>query len=99
MAKRSEAAAPRRRPLARRPEARTSARRNGGRMRRLDRDRVWVVSDELPSKIPVLPAEIEVIETYFGALLDELLADHKSGRPGLPVAPSSGTLPGKEKPE
>ncbi|BEV46093.1 hypothetical protein CRBSH125_22760 [Afipia carboxidovorans] len=99
MTKRSEAAASRRRPLARRPETRSSARRNRGRMRRLDRDRVWVVSDELPSKIPVLPAEIEVIETYFGALLDELLADHKGGRPGLPVAPGSGTLPGKEKPE
>ena len=99
MTKRSEAAAPRRRPLARRPETRSSARRNGGRTRRLDRDRVWVVSDELPSKIPVLSAEIEVIETYFGALLDELLADHKGGRPGLPVAPGSGTLPGKDKSE
>lgn len=99
MTKRSEVAAPRRRPLARRPETRSSARRNSGRMRRLDRDRVWVVSDELPSKIPVLPAEIEVIETYFGALLDELLVNHKSGRPGLPDTSSSGTLPGKDKSE
>ncbi|WP_454001908.1 hypothetical protein [Afipia felis] len=57
------------------------------------------MSDELPPKIPVFPAEIEVIETYFGALLNELLADHKGGRPGLPVAPGSGTLPGKDKSE
>ncbi|MBN9289744.1 MAG: hypothetical protein J0H36_01165 [Hyphomicrobium denitrificans] len=99
MTKRSEAAASRSRPLARRPETRSSARRNSGRTRRLDRDRVWVVSDELPSKIPVLPAEIEVIETYFGALLDELLAGHTGSEPGLPIAGSSGTLPGKEEPE
>lgn len=60
---------------------------------------MWVVADELPPKMPILPAEIEVIETYFGALLDELLAGHARGRPGLPIANSSGTLPRKEEPE
>lgn len=99
MTGRSQAPAPQRHPLARRPETHSSARRNGGRTRRLDRDRVWVVSEGLPSKMPVLTAEIEVIETYFGALLDELLAGHAGDRPGLPIVGSSGTLRRKEEPE
>jgi hypothetical protein len=64
-----------------------------------DRERVWVVVEGLSSKMPVLPAEIEVIETYFGALLDELLASYAGGQPGLPIADSSGTLSRKEEPQ
>lgn len=99
MTRRSKAIAPRRRPMARPVEVRSSTRRTNGLIRRLERDRVWVVSEGLPSKMPVLPAEIEVIETYFGALLDELLAGHTGSEPGLPIAASSGTLPRKEEPE
>ena len=32
-----------------------------------------VVVDDLPRPMPVVPQEIEVIETYLSALLDELL--------------------------
>jgi hypothetical protein len=49
--------------------------------------------------MPVLPAEIEVIETYFGALLDELLAQYAPASSRLPPTASSGTLPGKEDTE
>lgn len=99
MTQRSCAPAIRRRPTARPVETRSSTQRNNGRTRRLERDRVWVVADELPPEMPIRPAEIEVIETYFGALLDEMLAGHARGRPGLPIADRSGTLLQKENPE
>jgi hypothetical protein len=87
-------------PRASRPaETRSSARRKNGRTSHLNRDRVWVVSDELPPEMPILPAEIEVIETYLGALLDELLAQYALGSSRLPPTASSGTLPGKEDTE
>ncbi|WP_164633864.1 hypothetical protein [Rhodopseudomonas sp. BR0G17] len=54
------------------------------------------MSDELPLQIPVLPAEIEVIETYFGAILDEFLGGHAPGRSRLQVSTRSGTLSQKE---
>lgn len=99
MTKRSTTAALRRRPLPRPPKVRSSARRVNVRRSRLDRDRVWAVSDELPLQIPVLPAEIEVIETYFGAILDEFLGGHAPGRSGLQVSTRSGTLSQKEDPK
>ena len=99
MTGRSKAIAPRRRPSARPAAARSPMRQTDRRTSRRDRERVWVLVEGLPSKMPVLPAEIEVIETYFGAFLDELLAGHTGGRPGLPIAGSSGTLPRKEEPE
>jgi uncharacterized protein YqeY len=34
----------------------------------------WVVVDNLPDLVPVSHDEIDVLETYLGALLDELLA-------------------------
>jgi hypothetical protein len=32
-----------------------------------------LVSDDLPARVPISRAELEVIETYFGSLIDELL--------------------------
>lgn len=34
----------------------------------------WTVHHGWPAEVPVTPAEIEVVETYLGGLLDELLA-------------------------
>lgn len=48
------------------------------RDRRSPDQRVWVVVDELPANAPVLPAEIDVIETYLGDLLDNLLSACRS---------------------
>jgi hypothetical protein len=43
-------------------------------VRRLDNE-MWHVSDEWPELAPVSPKEIDVLETFFGDLLDELLGD------------------------
>lgn len=34
----------------------------------------WTVHHGWPAEVPVTPAEVEVVETYLGGLLDELLA-------------------------
>jgi hypothetical protein len=36
---------------------------------------MWHVSDEWPELAPVSPKEIDVLETFLGDLLDELLED------------------------
>ena len=43
-----------------------SARENGA-------DKEWQVSDDLPHPTPVGRAEIEVLETYLGAQIDDIL--------------------------
>ena len=41
--------------------------------RRAKRDRTaWTVTDDWPEEVPVTEAEIEVFETWFGELFDEL---------------------------
>jgi len=59
-------------PRLRRTERRASTDRRQGR-RPSDR-RSWVVTNSLPASTPVFSAEIDVIETYLGELLDNLLA-------------------------
>lgn len=54
-----------------RTERRAGTDRRQGR-RPSDR-RSWVVINSLPANTPVFPAEIDVIETYLGELLNNLL--------------------------
>ena len=49
------------------------SRRSASQRRRIVGDN-WMVHHCWPAKVPVTPAEIEVVETYLGDLLDELLA-------------------------
>lgn len=39
----------------------------------------WELEDKLPAVLPVTPAEVEIFEAYFGAILDELLAKRARG--------------------
>lgn len=47
--------------------------RSAAQRRRVVSDN-WTVHDCWPAEVPVTPAEVEVVETYLGAVLDELLA-------------------------
>lgn len=67
-------AAPRARPDGPGRSVSTDRRRGG----RVHDQRAWVVVDALPASSPVLPAEIDVIETYLGDLLDSLLAARRT---------------------
>lgn len=59
-----------------------------------------IVVDDWPEPVPVTPAELHVIETYLGRLLDEILTPSgkqdrgepppKPARP-VPPTPSEGT--------
>lgn len=67
-----------------------------------ERERVPIIVDDWPDQVPVTPAEFDVIETYLGRLLDEILSP--SGKPSrreplldtrpiLATAPAKGTSP------
>ncbi len=48
------------------------SRRSASQRRRIVGE-TWTVHHCWPAEVPVTPAEIEVVETYLGGLLDELL--------------------------
>ncbi|RUM99893.1 hypothetical protein EET67_00725 [Pseudaminobacter arsenicus] len=50
------------------------ARRSAAQHARRRNEHHWAVVDDLPEPLPVIQAELEVIETYFGDLLNELLS-------------------------
>jgi hypothetical protein len=57
------------------PDASATGRRTARRpKRRRSFAPDWEIADELPAELPVTPAEVEIFEAYFGAVLDELLA-------------------------
>ena len=44
--------------------------------RRANRNRMtWTVTDDWPEEVPVIEAEIDVFEAWFGELFDELFGD------------------------
>lgn len=52
--------------------ARPPARRSGRPI--ADNPSAWTVTDDWPDEVPVSEAEIEVFETWFGDLFDELFS-------------------------
>ena len=59
------------------PDSPTALRREGdhrpARVRENGADKKWQVSDDLSRPTPVGRAEIEVLETYLGARIDDML--------------------------
>ena len=59
------------------PDNRTAPRQEGNHRpasaRMSAADKEWQVSDDLPRPTPVGRAEIEVLETYLGAQIDDIL--------------------------
>ena len=58
------------------PDGPNARRRNSELARPIRRDFTWavpVVVDDFPQEIPITRRELDVIETYLGALLDEAL--------------------------
>lgn len=49
-----------------------------------EREKGPIVVDDWPEQVPVTPAELKVIETYLGRLLDEILSP--TGKPEPPRA-------------
>jgi len=49
------------------------ARRSAAQRARRGSERPWNVIDNLPDQVPVTQAELDVIETYLGDLLDKFL--------------------------
>lgn len=49
------------------------SRRSASQRRRIVGDN-WMVQHCWPAEVPITAAEVEVVETYLGAVLDELLA-------------------------
>jgi hypothetical protein len=45
------------------------------RARRVDDASSWTVEDDLPRPIPVARAEIDVLETFLGRLIDDILRE------------------------
>lgn len=50
------------------------ARRSAAQRARRRDEHHWAVADDLSDPLPVTQAELDVIETYFGDLLNELLS-------------------------
>lgn len=54
-----------------------------------------IVVDDLPDAIPVTAAELEVIETYLGPLIDRLLAGAASRAVGTSSSTVNQEMPGR----
>lgn len=50
------------------------ARRSAAQHARCRNEHQWTVTDDLPEPLPVTAAELDVIETYLGDLLNDLLS-------------------------
>lgn len=50
----------------------------------------WTVENELPDPMPVVKAELDVIERYFGELLDAVFESNPRTMPAAPLAHRKG---------
>jgi hypothetical protein len=53
-------------------------------------DEFWTVDNEFPDPLPVTKAELDVIERYFGELLDAVFESNPRTMPAAPLAHRKG---------